>query len=156
MAELSTSSTTSVQVELVYSGQGFKYEGGTLDGNVVAKDTYALDYLNIPILFKYYMNDEFSFEVGPQLGFLLSSKAETTGKNVNDYFTTASFDIALGLGYKFDNGLYFDARYNLGMTDIWKGPTLTPGYPVYPGYPYYYEYGKANGVVQLSLGFYLD
>jgi len=149
VAEIETSSTTSFQAELVYSGQGFKYEGGTIENEVIPKDTYKLDYLNIPLVFKYYINDGFNFEIGPQVGFLLSSKTEDSGKNVNDYFTTASFDILFGLGYKFENGFNVNARYNLGLTDIWKGPTTNP-------YPYYYEYGKANGVVQLSLGYYFN
>jgi len=149
VAEIETSSTTSFQAELVYSGQGFKYEGGTIENEVIPKDTYKLDYLNIPLVFKYYINDGFNFEIGPQVGFLLSSKTEDSGKNVNDFFTTASFDILFGLGYKFENGFNVNARYNLGLTDIWKGPTTNP-------YPYYYEYGKANGVVQLSLGYYFN
>lgn len=154
MAEIETSSSTSFQAELVYSGQGFKYEGGTIDGDLVPEDTYKLDYLNIPLVFKYYINDEFNFQIGPQVGFLVSSKTENDSVDssvINDFFTTASFDILFGLGYKFENGLTFDARYNLGMTDIWKGPTTNPGYPYY-----YYEYGKANGVVQLSLGYYFN
>jgi hypothetical protein len=153
MAEIATSSTTSVQLELLYSGQGFSYDGGTIGADIIPKDTYKLNYLNIPILFKYYINDEFSFAIGPQLGFLVSSKTENTDKNLNDYFTTASFDVVFGLGYKFDNGLYFDARYNLGLTDIYKGPTVD--YPTYPYY-YYYDYGRANGVFQLSMGFYFN
>lgn len=153
VAEVETSSSTAVQVELVYSGQGFKYEGGTIEGDVVPQDTYKLDYLNIPIVFKYYINDGFNFEIGPQVGFLVSSKTENgtvDSSTVNDFFTTATFDVLFGLAYKFDNGFNVGARYNLGLTDIWKGPTYSP-----PGY-YYYNYGKANGVVQLTLGFYFN
>jgi len=151
VAEIETSSSTAFQVELVYSGQGFKYEGGTIEGELIPKDTYKLDYLNIPLVFKYYINDEFSFEVGPQVGFLLSAKTDVEGINVKDFFTDASFDLLFGFGYKFDNGFNVNARYNLGLTDIWKGPTYNPGNPYY-----YYNYGKVNGVVQLTLGYYFN
>ena len=150
VAEVETSYSTAVQVELLYSGQGFKYEGGLIGGNEALEDTYKLDYLNIPVVFKYYFKEGFSFESGPQLGFLLSAKAVDADENVGVAFTDASFDWLVGFGYKFDNGFNVNARYTLGLTDIWKGPTYTP-----PGY-YYYNYGKVNGVFQLTLGYYFN
>jgi len=150
VAEIETSSTTSFQAEIVYSGQGFSYEGGIIpDVGEALKDTYKLNYLNIPLVFKYYVNDEFSIGVGPQVGFLLSAKTDKGDVKVDKYFTAASFDVLFDLAYKFDNGFNLSARYNLGLTDIWKGPTVNPPY-------YYYNYGKANGVVQLGLGFYFN
>lgn len=150
VTEIETSPSTAFQAEIMYSGQGFKYEGGIIEGGIIPKDTYRLDYLNIPLVFKYYIQEGFSFEVGPQVGFLLSAKTSETDINVSRAFTDASFDILFGFGYKFDNGFNVNARYNLGMTDIWKGPSYSP-----PGY-YYYNYGKVNGVLQLTLGYYFN
>jgi len=150
VAEIETSSSTAFQAEIVYSGQGFSYKGGNIPGvGEALKDTYKLNYLNIPMVFKYYVNDEFSIGVGPQVGFLLSAKTDVGDIKVDDYFTAASFDILFDLAYKFDNGFNLSARYNLGLTDIWKGPTVNPPY-------YYYNYGKANGVVQLGVGFFFN
>ena len=149
VAEVETSYSTAVQVELLYSGQGFKYKGGRIGGVEFLEDTYKLDYLNIPIVFKYYFKEGFSFESGPQVGFLLSAKMDKQDVNVRDFFTDASFDWLIGFGYKFDNGFNVNARYTLGLTDIWKGPTVNPP-------SYYYNYGKVNGVFQLTLGYYFN
>ena len=159
VAEIETSSNTSVQPEIMYSSQGFKFNGGYVGGinpdDKYEADDFILDYLNIPIVFKYYINDEgLSFETGPQVGFLLSSKADNNtieSYDLNDLLTTASFDWLIGFGYKFENGFNVNARYNFGFTNIWKGPTKNPP----PGY-WYYDYGKRNSVFQLTLGYYFN
>lgn len=154
VAEIETSSSTSVQPEILYSSQGFKFDGGRVNGEMRDADDFKLDYLNIPIVFKYYINDEFSFETGPQVGFLLSSKAENNtvdSGRLRDNLTNASFDFLIGFGYKFDNGFNVNARYIGGLTNVWKGYVKNPP----PGY-WYYDYGKRNSVFQLTLGYYFN
>lgn len=157
VTEIETSSSTSVQPELVYSSQGFKFDGGRvggINGPILDSDTFKMDYLNIPVVFKYYINEGFSFETGPQLGFLLSAKSVDGTVNSSDLknnLTTASFDWLIGFGYKFDNGFNVNARYNFGFTNVWKGPIKNPP----PGY-WYYDYGKRNSVFQLTLGYYFN
>lgn len=153
VAEIETSSSTSIQPEIMYSSQGFHYDGGRINGETIAEDNYKLDYLNIPIVFKYYINEGFSFETGPQVGFLLSAKTADDTVNsdhLRDNLTNATFDWVVGFGYKFDNGFNLNARYVGGLTDIWKGYTQ-----VNPGY-WYYDYGKRNSVFQLTVGYYFD
>jgi hypothetical protein len=157
VAEIETSSNTSIQPEIMYSGQGFHFDGGRvggINGEDIPEDNYKLDYLNIPVVFKYYINDELTLESGPQVGFLLSSTTENgtiDSDTLNDNLTTASFDFVLGFGYKFDNGFNLNARYIAGLTNIWKGYVKTPP----PGY-WYYDYGKRNSVFQLTLGYYFN
>ena len=105
----------------------------------------------------YYFKEGFSFETGPQLGFLLSSTSKdeaVSSSELNNLLTTASFDWLLGFGYKFENGFNVNARYNFGFTNIWKGPTSNR--PQYPPYYYYYDYGKRNSVFQLTVGYYFN
>ncbi|RXP57059.1 PorT family protein [Lutibacter sp. HS1-25] len=160
VAEIETSPVTSVQPEIMYSGQGFHYNGGTFrdsNGNFItlAEDNYKFDYLNIPLVFKYYYSEGASFEIGPQVGFLLSAKtadgSEKEFVNLKDNLTTASFDFIVGLGYKFDNGFNVNARYIGGLTNVWKGYVKSPP----PGY-WYYDYGKSNSVFQLTIGYYFN
>lgn len=154
VAEFETSPSTSVQPEIMYSSQGFHYDGGRINGEIIAEDNYKLDYLNIPIVFKYYFSEGASFEVGPQVGFLLSAKtADNTINNgdLRDNLTNASFDFLVGFGYKFDNGFNLNARYVGGLTNIWKGYVKNPP----PGY-WYYDYGKRNSVFQLTVGYYFN
>ncbi len=154
VAEFETSPSTSVQPEIMYSSQGFHYDGGRVNGVVIAEDNYKLDYLNIPLVFKYYFSEGASFEVGPQVGFLLSAKtADNTINNgdLRDNLTNASFDFLVGFGYKFDSGFNLNARYVGGLTNVWKGYVKNPP----PGY-WYYDYGKRNSVFQLTVGYYFN
>ncbi len=57
LAEIPLSEKFSFQPELLYSSQALN-----------------LNYLNIPLMGKYYLTKGFSLEVGPQIGFLLSAK----------------------------------------------------------------------------------
>ncbi|MCC9065799.1 porin family protein [Flavobacterium piscisymbiosum] len=106
VSEIPLSEKFSFQPEIMYSGQGYSFDDNTV----------ALNYLNIPLMGKYYLTKGLSVEAGPQIGFLLSAKNEKT--NVKDSFKTFDFGVNFGLGYKLDNGLNFGARYNLGLTDI--------------------------------------
>lgn len=149
VAEIEINSASAFQVELLYSGQGFSLESGEYQDEVIKENTIKMNYLNIPLLYKYYVSEGFSLEIGPQIGFLLAASDENeTSEDLNDQLTTASFDLALGLGYKLENGINFNARYTYGFTDVWKG--VDDGYE---DYYYYYDYGQRNGVFQLTVGY---
>lgn len=128
LAEIPISEKFSFQPELMYSGQGYSFNDNTV----------ALNYLNVPLMAKYYVAKGLSVEAGPQIGFLLSAKNEST--DVKDSFNTFDFGLNFGLGYKFKNGFNLGARYNLGLTDInnLEGSSAT----------------NKNGVFQFSVGYF--
>lgn len=127
MAEIKISEKFSFQPELLYSPQGYSLNNGS-DNRI------ALNYLNIPLMGKYYATKRLSLEAGPQIGFLLSTK----GINNKDLFKTTDFGVNFGLGYKLDSGLNFGARYVLGLTNINDVGTFK----------------NKNGVFQLSVGYF--
>jgi hypothetical protein len=96
--------------EVLYSSQGTK------DGD----DHLKLDYIQIPLMARYYVSEGFNFELGPQLGFLVKADAELDGEteDVKDLFKDFEYGINFGLGYKLTNGLFFQGRYNLGLANI--------------------------------------
>lgn len=106
VSEIPLSEKFSFQPEVLYSRQGYSF-----GDNIV-----ELNYLNVPLMGKYYLAKGFSVEAGPQIGFLLSAKNEKL--DVKDAFKKVDFGFNFGLGYKFQNGINFSARYNLGLTDI--------------------------------------
>jgi hypothetical protein len=100
-----------IQPELMFSGQGAKYDGDR---------TLKLDYLNIPVLAQYMFDNGLRLQTGPQLGFLLNAKSEVGDleADVKDELNTTDFSWSFGVGYITPGGFGVDARYNLGLSNI--------------------------------------
>ncbi len=98
-------------------------------------------YLNVPIMFKYYANENISLDFGPQLGFLMSAKydydykvkaVDDTGSvlyensdsekdaDIKDEFNSTDFGLNIGATYKMESGFFINARYYLGLSNIGK------------------------------------
>jgi hypothetical protein len=115
----------SLQPELVFSLQGAT---GKPEMNyfVTATEDYRFSYLNVPILVKYKLPLGFFVETGPQVGLLLSAKANETlvgsynniHYNVKDQLRSTDLSWTLGAGYWSPFNLGFDIRYNLGLSNI--------------------------------------
>ncbi len=138
MAEIMFSDVFAVQPEIVYSAQGSDYEDPGDTG------TAKVDFINIPIMAKYYVTEGLSLEAGPQVGILSSAKFEYDGGEEDFKEDLKGIDIGVnfGLGYKLENGLNFSARYNLGLTDMNDSEELDGGA----------EY--KNSVIQISVGYF--
>lgn len=103
------------QPEILYSGQGDKY----WDGN--ARYTWALNYINIPLMFQYYPIRQFYLEFGPQLGILVA--AHDKGPNgyradISSGIRKADATLNLGMGVRATDQLGFYMRYGLGLSDV--------------------------------------
>jgi len=132
-----------IEADLLYSMQGFKDVVYTLELEQNINNTnYSVTshYLNVPISLKYYIAKGFYAECGPQFGFLLSKKDKLEGREtVNSYDSgNKTFDFAVlgGLGYRFSNDVFVDARYVHGFTNTSE----------------HYAGGK-NKNIQISLGY---
>lgn len=107
-----------LQPELVYSRQGGTKVQGLWDV------TYRINYLNVPVMFKHYITDAWSFEFGPQIGIRLNAQycideSGTKAKEVVSKEVT-SFDIGacFGTSYEFMNQIGINFRYNQGLTNM--------------------------------------
>ncbi len=138
--------------EILYSSKGTKTSSTEeiLGEQITSETTLKLDYISLPLMFKYYVADNFSLDLGPQLGFLMSAKQdfETNSAGVTNSGTvdvkdsTSGFDYGLnvGLGYRLESGLFFQGRYNIGLANIYDFSDD--------------DDAKAqNSVIQFSLGF---
>ena len=107
------------QPELLFSGQGYKYTISGTDYNV------PLNYLTLPLLGQFMFGDGFRIETGPQPGVLVAAHAKSGGNSVDVKDQFKSFDLSwvFGIGYLTKSGFGFDARYNLGLSDIADGGT---------------------------------
>lgn len=85
----------SVQTELMYSVQGYtgaEYDQIDFETSKVI-DTKKLEdvtmhYLYVPIVFKYYVSDNFSVELGGQVGYMLDAKGQF---DMNKYNTAREY-----------------------------------------------------------------
>ena len=121
-----------LQADLLYSQQGAEFEFGSFD----------LNYVNVPIVLKYYFSDSFHVHGGPQFGVLIDDETQTViGETINDIGTN-EFDISgvVGLGVDLPLGIRLDGRYNFGLADVPNEKDSA------------YDSGK-NRVITLSLGY---
>jgi hypothetical protein len=116
LAQISVTDMFSVQPEVYYSDQGAKVSQDGQSG------TYKLGYINVPVLLKYTTSSGLFLQTGPQLGFLMSAKAESQGVSVDikSQANSTDFSWVFGLGYLTSSNLGIDARYNLGLSNIEK------------------------------------
>ncbi|TDQ22031.1 porin family protein [Tenacibaculum caenipelagi] len=111
--------SASLQLELLYSQQGYKI----IDGSGTYKQ--ELDYINLPLMLKLYPSENFFLEVGPQIGLSISHK-ETFDSgfalyNTSQEFNPNNFDwgVNFGGGFKTNSGVSLGVRYHLGLNDIY-------------------------------------
>lgn len=137
LLRLHLNKTWAIQPEALYSGQGAKYSGS--GGNGTASNAY----INVPIMLTYSLPLGLSFQAGPQIGLLLSAKDNSGGVTTDAKPAYKSTDISLAMGAAFTTPfkLGFDARYNLGLTNVENAQQSNGG-------------SLKNGVFQLGV-FYL-
>ncbi|HLV50693.1 MAG TPA: porin family protein [Flavobacterium sp.] len=143
VAEIKFNDKFSLQPEVLYSAQGAQSKENT---DIKTNN----DYINIPIMAKYYFVEGFSLELGPQVGFLM--KAEAKGENgsldTKDFYKSVDFGVGVGLAYDLPQGFFVNARYNLGLSkineDFDAGPITIETEDI------------KNNVIQIGIGYKFD
>ncbi|MBP6127860.1 porin family protein [Flavobacterium sp.] len=160
-AEIKISDKFAFQPELLFSMQGAKskYTETYLGDTYSEESKTKLNYLNIPVLAKYYIADKFAVLAGPQFGILMSAKEDydvsetysgitdsySESVDVKNFYKSLSLSFNLGASYSFTDNLFVDARYNLGLSSITKNYTDEFGDS--------YSSDIKNNVIQLSVGY---
>lgn len=128
MMEYKMSPKFAIAPEVVFASQGGKYK--VLDLNFFNLDiektvTFNTNYINIPVMLKYYVTPSFSVDLGPQLGVNVYSKYSIEGVDdaidVKDNTKTVDFGVGLGGTYNLTNNAFVQARYTMGMTKVFDG-----------------------------------
>lgn len=125
LAEFPIADIFSIQVEALYSGQGFEISSNNLLGQD-NKVEYQLDYINVPVLAKFYLIKGLSIEAGPQFNFLVNEEIDSDvnndgGDNPEDNTKSFDFGFAGGLTFQTEMGIFATARYYQGVTNIVEG-----------------------------------
>lgn len=90
--------------------------------NSIDIDGDKLNYLSVPVMFKYGFSDnKFNIQAGPEIGLLLST--DPSEIKDDDIVTGTNFSLNLGAGANFGK-LNVTARYCIGLSNI-AGDALT-------------------------------
>ncbi|WPO84486.1 porin family protein [Chryseobacterium sp. JJR-5R] len=146
LAEYKFSDKFAVQGEVLYSPIGGKQEesvtysemGVTVTGT--EKSDFKLGTVQIPVSAKYYATENLAFGLGVNFGIITSAKVELTAtlsgnalgqafeesqgttEDIKDEVKSLNLAPFVGAEYTLENGLFFDARYNLGVSNLIKNP----------------------------------
>lgn len=124
VAEYRITERFSVLTEINYSQQGFSNEDGFSEDDDFDPQ-FQVDYLQVPVMLKVNIIKGLSAHAGPQIGFKINEEYDTDitengGDTETDFFETIDFQIVSGAQYTFDFGLFVQARYSLGLTEVIK------------------------------------
>lgn len=125
-----------IQPEVYYSTEGGEWQANFDNGSV--KHNFDLNYIHVPLLFKYYLTNGIAIEAGPQAGFLMNNDVKFSDLDPNSpKFNTFDFSVNVGLSVNLPLNLMVSARYNAGLTNVVDNPDVD----------------WKNRVMQLSVGY---
>lgn len=129
-----------VQGELLYAplggSQSFEFRSDTMYS--LTETQLNLETLQIPLSGQYFINDAFSVSAGVNFGFVLSAKLRYVAYeshnvpgtelsvipddeyDVKNQMNSLLFAPFAGVSYTLGNGLFFEARYHQGLSDLSK------------------------------------
>lgn len=131
---LTLTEKVTVEPGFFYSGKGYK----TIPLGSTENIKEALTYLDIPVLARYTLSNEFNVFAGPQVGFLLSRlRTDNNGKNTNSE-PIGGYEVGavIGAGYQLTADLNLQLSYDFGLSPF-----------------NYYDVEVNNTVFKLSLGY---
>lgn len=128
-----------LQPEVNFLGTTFKgtdedkpFQGLTVHNTVGG----SRNFIQVPVMVKYFFTDGLSLEAGPYVSFLMTAKYDGdkkvyqgdvllpepyseyfTNDDVKERFANVDYGLAVGATYGLDNGLLFSLRYNLGLAN---------------------------------------
>lgn len=138
LVEHKFSDTFGIQGELLYSPLGGKEDYNVSEGQLYFREKSKLSFgtLLIPVSAKYFITENLSVALGASFGLILSAKQKTVVDagigipglelegddevDIKDDVNTLNIAPFLGAEFMLENGLFFDARYNYGISDLSK------------------------------------
>lgn len=125
-----------IQPEVVYYGAGESGKDKNAKGQPGYDAVYGNSYISVPLYFKGYFSEaesEFFGMIGPRFNFLVGQMIKDPAKPYYDTDVTQegtgangkansfNFAIGAGIGYSFKRQLELSVRYDLGLSNTYKG-----------------------------------
>ena len=156
LAEFPIVTNLTFQPEILFSAQGSEHNTMATDGPRIITN---LNYVNLPLMAKYYLIDNFSVMGGPQLGYLVSAKNEITSSgfigssttqenDLNDEISNFDFGLGIGAEYRLDLGIFVQLRYVIGVSNVNEKEGVVLGYHRTSN-----DVKSTNNVLQISAGY---
>jgi len=143
-----------LQPELTYTRQGAKYNSDfaipAYPGYTQPDDDLSIQYLSLAAMNKFHFGPGFHAAVGPTLDFKVGDNYEDFGSDED----VIGLDMAIigGLGYTLPMGLTVEARYKLGLIDIFGDPYRLDE-DEFDDYNGNYDDVILNSVIQLGVSY---
>lgn len=122
--ELDLSTEWSVEIAGIYSRQGMKYSKMPISLTKTAETNFKLDYVNIPIVAKYYPWKGLNIFLGPELNILTSAKSKTVGvageTSLWSQYQKYNISGVAGIGYTWECGFLITAQYSNTLLSIYR------------------------------------
>lgn len=138
--EIEYSDKFSFQPELLYSSQGFQFSsdlatiqnGGNISDQNDIRTNVQFNYLTVPVLTKFALNDRLSLDFGPQVGFLLNQVTkiqylDQRDNTIPDNRSSVAGDFQLdygavaGLSYEINDDFSVEPRFYIGLRNRLNG-----------------------------------
>jgi len=100
----------SLQPELLFSTQGARID------SVSGSYDWKVNYLTVPVMFKYRSTGGFYLEAGPQFGFKLSE--DVKDQTIDAFAKDLDLSAGIGLGFQTAGGFGIGARYLAGLSKV--------------------------------------
>jgi opacity protein-like surface antigen len=112
--EFKVSEKFAIQPEVLFNMQGAN------DSEQGQSGGFKLNYISIPVMFKFYTSNKFSLELGPQFSFLTDSTVflDQISASGSEVFNSFDLNLGAGLNYEVSNKVFLNARYMFGITNI--------------------------------------
>ena len=111
LVEFKMTKNFSVREEFIFSTQGAKVQNG-----LFGQDNIQMNYLSVPILFKYRTNCGLYLEAGTQTGMLINDNIDK--KTIDKFAKRIDLAAAGGLGYQSRSGFGIGVRYVAGLSKV--------------------------------------
>lgn len=103
------------KVDALYARRGTKYGALVQNGNV----NINLHYLAVPLMGGFRLSDNVDVYLGVDIAYLLKATVSDSYDQIpTDGYKSFALGPVLGMGYHAESGLFFEARYGFGATDI--------------------------------------
>lgn len=114
-AEIRMAKWFSTSIDILYSSQGYDYEGDDYD-----RANFVSSNIIVPVLANFYVVGELALKVGIQPSMLMNMRVTKDQKasTVTSDFQRFSLDIPVGLSYTLWKSFKVDLRYNIGLLNM--------------------------------------